>query len=124
MHTNSLLPCPHTARAQLEEFAQLAREVHAEQTGAHAQREPKPRSAGNKKKAQGGKKNKQALSDAMIEAAFEIFDEDGSGAIDATELVAALGQLGIQASPEEVERLMDKYDDDGNRTLEVHRGSH
>jgi len=49
---------------------------------------------------------------------FDNIDEDHSGSIDATELMNALMKAGKTPSKEQVKKLLTKYDEDGNGTIE------
>ena len=58
--------------------------------------------------------------DAVVRAAFERFDADGSGNIDVHELPAALDSVGLSdISHDKVEYVMRKYDSDRNHTLDL-----
>ena len=54
-----------------------------------------------------------ATIDAHTRAAFEQFDANGSGGIDASELVPALRLLGHPCSEEHARQVLDKYSSDG-----------
>merc|ERR1711918_215653 len=53
-----------------------------------------------------------------IKEAFELFDTDGSGSIDANELKTAMRALGFQPKSEEIKRMLNDLDVDGNGTVE------
>merc|ERR1711990_894038 len=53
-----------------------------------------------------------------VKEAFDLFDTDGSGAIDATELKVAMQALGFEPTAEEVEKMVADIDTDGNATIE------
>merc|ERR1712185_387347 len=55
---------------------------------------------------------------AEVKEAFELFDTDGSGAIDAKELKIAMQALGFEPTTEEVARMVKDIDIDGNATVE------
>merc|ERR1711990_1186297 len=55
---------------------------------------------------------------AEFKEAFELFDTDKSGQIDATELKFAMTALGFTPSAEEVADLLADIDADGNGTIE------
>merc|ERR1712010_395119 len=55
---------------------------------------------------------------AEFKEAFELFDTDKSGQIDATELKFAMTALGFTPSAEEVADLLKDIDADGNSTIE------
>ena len=60
-----------------------------------------------------------ALTDEQIREAFNLFDADCSGAIDAEEMALAMKGLGFgDQSREEIERLMSKMDTDANGLIE------
>merc|ERR1711957_614438 len=54
----------------------------------------------------------------LIEA-FELFDSDGSGMIDADELNLAMKALGFEFSQEEVSKLIQSMDKDGDVTVDL-----
>lgn len=56
-------------------------------------------------------------SAAEIDAAFAAHDTDGSGRIEVTELGAALAQLGVSVDSNELARLLDGADLDGDGAL-------
>lgn len=53
-----------------------------------------------------------------VKEAFDLFDTDGSGAIDAKELKIAMQALGFEPSTEEVAKMVKDIDLDGNATVE------
>mmetsp|Transcript_95467 Transcript_95467/g.269808 ORF Transcript_95467/g.269808 Transcript_95467/m.269808 type:complete len:161 (+) Transcript_95467:61-543(+) len=53
-----------------------------------------------------------------IKAAFDLFDTDGSGDIDARELHVAMRTLGFEASKDEIEKMIAEVDDDGSGEIE------
>merc|ERR1712166_512115 len=53
-----------------------------------------------------------------VKEAFDLFDTDGSGAIDAKELKIAMQALGFEPSSEEVAKMVKDIDCDGNSTVE------
>merc|ERR1711934_962638 len=53
-----------------------------------------------------------------IREAFELFDTDGSGSIDANELKTAMRALGFAPKKEEITRMLSDLDVDGNGTVE------
>merc|ERR1711939_671759 len=64
---------------------------------------------------------KSALSaeqKAEIKEAFDLFDTDGSGAIDAKELKVAMQALGFEPTAAEVAKMVQDIDVDGNATIE------
>ena len=54
----------------------------------------------------------------ILVEAFRTFDEDNSGSIDIHELKALFQEIGQGCTDAELKRLMDKYDADGNGTLD------
>jgi len=54
----------------------------------------------------------------QLQDIFDNIDEDHSGSIDATELMNALMKAGKTPSKEQVKKLLTKYDEDGNGTIE------
>ena len=58
-------------------------------------------------------------ADAEIRAAFAAFDRDSSGGIDALELTGALAKLGLQASTDQAQKVLARYDSDASRQLEL-----
>merc|ERR1712232_1082514 len=55
---------------------------------------------------------------AEVKEAFDLFDTDGSGAIDATELKVAMQALGFEPTAAEVAKMVQDIDVDGNATIE------
>merc|ERR1712072_438065 len=53
-----------------------------------------------------------------VKEAFDLFDTDGSGAIDAGELSVAMQALGFNPSTSEIAKMMKDIDSDGNATVE------
>merc|ERR1711939_542542 len=67
------------------------------------------------------KKKEVQVSDKDLEEyreAFELFDTDKSGMIDAMELGFCMRALGFDPTPEEIKGMLDKTDQDGNGTVE------
>ncbi|KAJ9473475.1 Caltractin [Diplonema papillatum] len=61
------------------------------------------------------------LTDDQIKEAFNLFDTDGSGAIDSEEMSLALKGLGFgEYSKNEVDRMVREIDLDGNGLVEYH----
>uniref|UniRef100_A0A7S4Q1H4 EF-hand domain-containing protein n=1 Tax=Alexandrium monilatum TaxID=311494 RepID=A0A7S4Q1H4_9DINO len=67
-----------------------------------------------------GKKQKELTQQQKneIKAAFDLFDTDGSGDIDAKELHVAMRTLGFEASKDEIEKMIADVDDDGSGEIE------
>merc|ERR1711990_1033640 len=55
---------------------------------------------------------------AEVKEAFDLFDTDGSGAIDAKELKVAMQALGFEPTAAEVAKMVQDIDVDGNATIE------
>merc|ERR1712167_122327 len=53
-----------------------------------------------------------------VKEAFDLFDGDGSGNIDAKELYVAIQALGFNPTTEEVDKMVKDIDADGNATIE------
>merc|ERR1711981_1065661 len=71
--------------------------------GIHAMPKPKEMSADQKKE---------------VKEAFDLFDTDGSGAIDAKELKVAMQALGFEPTNQEITKMVQEIDVDGNSTVE------
>merc|ERR1712022_68604 len=57
-----------------------------------------------------------------IKEAFDLFDTDGSGSIDVNELKVAMKALGMDAKSDEIRKLINDIDSDGDATPHaVHR---
>lgn len=63
-----------------------------------------------------GRKRPEISDEAKqeIKEAFDLFDVDGSGAIDFKELRIAMRSLGFEAKKEEIKKMMAEADADGN----------
>jgi centrin-1 len=53
-----------------------------------------------------------------VKEAFDLFDTDGSGAIDGKELKVAMQALGFEPTNDEIAKMMADIDTDGNATVE------
>merc|ERR1711977_152995 len=53
-----------------------------------------------------------------VREAFNLFDNDQSGAIDVRELKAAMRALGFEVKNEELKKMVSDVDNDGNGTIE------
>merc|ERR1711871_1403741 len=53
-----------------------------------------------------------------IREAFDLFDTDGSGTIDAKELKVAMRALGLDAKKDEIRRMINDIDKDGSGTID------
>jgi len=74
-----------------------------------------------KKKIMRAVKKKKELTDEQkqeIKRAFDLFDKDDSKSIDVDELQYAMKALGITLKKDEVRKMMEEVDDDGNGTIE------
>ena len=77
--------------------------------------------ASRSKNAAAGKKKKTELTDDQkqeIKEAFDLFDTDGSGAIDAKELKVAMRALGFEPKKEDLKKMMQDADRDGNGMID------
>merc|ERR1712138_45980 len=66
-------------------------------------------------------KKQTELSDQQkqeIKEAFDLFDTDGSGAIDAKELKVAMRALGFEPKKDEVRKMISDIDKDGDGTID------
>merc|ERR1712038_2181929 len=73
------------------------------------------RKRGNRNKA------KTELTDEQkeeIREAFDLFDTDGSGTIDAKELKVAMRALGFEPKKEEIKKMISDIDKDGTGTID------
>ncbi|CAI8038001.1 Centrin-1 [Geodia barretti] len=59
-----------------------------------------------------------------IREAFDLFDADGSGAIDAKELKVAMRALGFEPKKEEIRRMIADIDKDGSGTIDFNEFLH
>merc|ERR1711968_63004 len=72
-------------------------------------------------KKAGGKAAKGELTEEQrqeIREAFDLFDTDGSGTIDAKELKVAMRALGLDAKKDEIRRMINDIDKDGSGTID------
>ena len=53
-----------------------------------------------------------------IREAFDLFDTDGSGVIDAKERKVAMGALGFEPKKEEIKKMISDIDKDGSGTID------
>ncbi|KAA6384787.1 MAG: putative Ca2+-binding protein/EF-hand superfamily protein, partial [Streblomastix strix] len=78
--------------------------------------------ADTKKVAPKGRaRNKPELTEEQrqeIREAFDLFDTDGSGTIDAKELKVAMRALGFEPKKDEVKRMIQEIDKDGTGTID------
>jgi centrin-1 len=59
-----------------------------------------------------------ALTEEQIREAFDLFDTDGSGSIDAKELKVAMRTLGFEPKKEEIKKMIADIDTDGSGTID------
>merc|ERR1719183_865684 len=55
---------------------------------------------------------------AELKEAFELFDTDGSGAVDTSELHTAMKALGFEPKKEEIDKMVREMDKDGDATVD------
>merc|ERR1719352_1942231 len=55
---------------------------------------------------------------AELREAFDLFDTDGSGAVDASELHTAMKALGFEPKKEEINKMVKEMDKDGDATVD------
>merc|ERR1712096_493547 len=68
-----------------------------------------------------GKKSRNELTEEQkseIKEAFDLFDTDGSGTIDAKELKVAMRALGFEPKKEEIKKMISDIDKDGSGTID------
>eukprot|EP00887_Chlorella_sp_A99_P008280 scaffold12.g8280.t1 len=70
------------------------------------------------KKAPNGPKGLTEEQKQEIREAFDLFDTDGSGTIDAKELKVAMRALGFEPKKEEVKKMIADIDKDGSGTID------
>ena len=66
-------------------------------------------------------KNKPKLTEEQkqeIKEAFDLFDTEGQGKIDAKELKVAMSAMGFQPKKEEIRKILAEYDREGTGTIE------
>ena len=69
----------------------------------------------------GARKGKNALTEEQrqeIKEAFDLFDTDGTGKIDAKELKVAMRALGFEPKREEIRRIINEIDRSGTGVIE------
>ncbi|XP_015770629.1 PREDICTED: caltractin isoform X2 [Acropora digitifera] len=74
-------------------------------------------STGQRKKA-GPKPELTEEQKQEIREAFDLFDTDGSGTIDAKELKVAMRALGFEPKKEEIKKMISDIDKDGSGTID------
>ena len=73
------------------------------------------------RRKQASKGDKFALTEEQkqeIREAFDLFDTDGSGSIDAKELKVAMRALGFEPKKEEIKKMIADIDTDGSGTID------
>merc|ERR1712028_103273 len=75
------------------------------------------RRAATKKKS-GGQTGLTEEQKQEIREAFDLFDTDGSGTIDAKELKVAMRALGFEPKKEEIKKMIADIDKDGSGTID------
>lgn len=68
----------------------------------------------------GGDADAEGIPTEWLEAAFQEIDEDGSGAIDVTELVDCLNICGLQATVQATENIMKEIDKNMSGDIDIH----
>merc|ERR1719324_1158540 len=77
------------------------------------------RGSGAAKGAKGAGKNELTEEQKQeIREAFDLFDTDGSGAIDAKELKVAMRALGFEPKKDEIRKMISDIDKDGDGTID------
>eukprot|EP01147_Barroeca_monosierra_P010650 gene10650-2764_t len=71
-----------------------------------------------KKRPSGAKPDLTEEQKLEIREAFELFDTDGSGSIDAKELKVAMRALGFEPKKEEIKKMIADVDRDGTGTID------
>ena len=75
----------------------------------------------SRRKRGGAKKGGNELTEEQkqeIREAFDLFDTDGSGTIDAKELKVAMRALGFEPKKEEIKKMISDIDKDGSGTID------
>jgi len=68
------------------------------------------------------RRKRKDLSEEQIEVfkqAFDLFDADGSGVIDANELKEAMRALGFEVTKKQVDEMIEEVDQDGSGTIDL-----
>ena len=72
-------------------------------------------------KKTGGKRTRMTLTEEQrqeIKEAFDLFDTDGSGKIDAKELKVAMKALGFESKKEEIRKIINDIDKEGSGQID------
>jgi Ca2+-binding EF-hand superfamily protein len=78
----------------------------------------KPPAMGKPGVRAGGRKELTEEQKQEIKEAFDLFDTDGSGSIDAKELKVAMRALGFEPKKEEIKRMIQEIDKDGRGVID------
>jgi len=78
----------------------------------------KPNVGGGTKKKAGPKPELTEEQKQEIREAFDLFDVDGSGTIDAKELKVAMRALGFEPKKEEIKKMISDIDKEGSGTID------
>merc|ERR1712031_110621 len=84
--------------------------------GTQSKKMPRGRAAADKRAGE-----LKMLTDeqkAELKEAFELFDTDGSGAVDSSELHTAMKALGFEPKKEEIAKMVREMDKDGDATVD------
>merc|ERR1712031_131814 len=84
--------------------------------GTQSKKMPRGRAAADKRAGE-----LKMLTDeqkAELKEAFELFDTDGSGAVDTSELHTAMKALGFEPKKEEIAKMVKEMDKDGDATVD------
>merc|ERR1712162_39064 len=84
--------------------------------GTQSKKMPRGRAAADKRAGE-----LKMLTDeqkAELKEAFELFDTDGSGAVDTSELHTAMKALGFEPKKEEINKMVKEMDKDGDATVD------
>lgn len=63
-------------------------------------------------------KGKATDEEAELRAAFEVFDQDGSGTISADEMRRVMKSIGEELTDAEIDEMIKEADTDGNGTID------
>merc|ERR1712193_405916 len=84
--------------------------------GTQSKKMPRGRAAADKRAGE-----LKSLTDEQkqeLREAFDLFDTDGSGAVDASELHTAMKALGFEPKKEEIAKMVREMDKDGDATVD------
>merc|ERR1712167_340928 len=85
--------------------------------GTQSKKMPRGRAAADK--SDGELKMLTDEQKAELKEAFELFDTDGSGAVDTSELHTAMKALGFEPKKEEIDKMVREMDKDGDATVDL-----